>query len=111
MQKADETRLHHMLDAALEAVASAQGRSRDDLDTDRVWTLGLVKCVEIVGEAAGRISEESRAKLPSIPWAPIVGMRNRLVHAYFEIDLDQVWKTVTEDLPPLISQLQDILSP
>ena len=109
MLKADEVRLSHMLDAASEAVKSARGRSREDLDRDKVWALGLVKCVEIIGEAAGKVSDETRAKLPQIPWAPIVGMRNRLVHAYFELDLEQVWKTVTEDLPPLIAELKKAL--
>lgn len=109
MPKDDRIRLRHMLDAAREAVRSAQGRARSDLDRDRVWTLGLVKCVEIVGEAAGRIGEEARARHPRIPWAQIVAMRNRLVHGYFDMDLDQIWKTITEDLPPLITELEAAL--
>ncbi len=106
----DLIRLRHRLDASREAVASAAGRSRADLDRDRVWALGLIKCVEIVGEAAGKIGKDLRARHPQVPWAPIVAMRNRLVHAYFDIDPEQVWKAVTEDLPALIAQIEDVLS-
>jgi uncharacterized protein with HEPN domain len=98
-----------MRDAAREAMKSASGRTRNDLDTNLVWTLGLVKCVEIIGEAAARIGNETKEKNPQIPWAQIVAMRNRLVHLYFDIDLDQVWNAVTEDLPALVTQLQEIL--
>jgi uncharacterized protein with HEPN domain len=98
-----------MLDAAREAIRSASGRTRNDLDNDLVWTLGLVKCVEIIGEAAARIGNETKERNPQIPWAQIVAMRNRLVHLYFDIDLDQVWNAVTEDLPALVTQLQEML--
>jgi uncharacterized protein with HEPN domain len=71
--------------------------------------LGLVKCVEIIGEAAARMGKETKDRNPQVPWAQIIAMRNRLVHLYFEIDLDQVWKAITEDLPPLAVQLQAML--
>ena len=109
MPKSDRARLRHMLDAAREAIRSASGRTRNDLDNDLVWTLGLVKCVEIIGEAAARIGNETKERNPQIPWAQIVAMRNRLVHLYFDIDLDQVWNAVTEDLPALVTQLQEML--
>ncbi len=111
MQKDDRIRLRHMLDAALEATKSVEGRTRSDLDRNRVWTLGLMKCVEIIGEAAGRVGPGTRGEYPQVPWSRIVAMRNRLVHAYFDVDLDQVWKAVTEDLPPLADMLQEILGP
>lgn len=89
MRKDDLIRLRHMLDASREAVASTAGRSRADLDRDRVWALGLIKCVEIVGEAAAKIrSKDLQARHPNVPWAQIVSMRNRLVYAYFDIDLE-----------------------
>ncbi len=106
---ADTIRLRHMLDAGQEAVRSAKSRGRSDLDHDRLWALGIVKCIEIIGEAAARVSPETRQRLPEIPWAQVVGMRNRLVHAYFDLDLDQVWNAVTEDPPPLLADLRDIL--
>jgi len=98
-----------MLDAALEAVSFAADHERADLDSDRLLVLGLLKCVEIIGEAAVHVSEKTRLLYPQIPWAAITGMRNRLVHVYFDIDLDQVWEAVIKDVPPLIVELEKIL--
>lgn len=106
MNKADLIRLHHMLDAAREAQTFIQGKTRPDLEQNRMLVLSLLKLVEIVGEAAANISPESRAQHPEIPWALIVGMRNRLVHGYFDVDLDRVWDTVTHDVPELIVMLE-----
>ena len=111
MRRHDENRLRHMLDAAREAVSFARGRTRGDLDTDRQLVLSLVKDIEIVGEAATRVSEPARRRLPEMPWERIVGMRNRLVHAYFDVNLDIVWKTVREDLPALIALLESAIPP
>jgi uncharacterized protein with HEPN domain len=98
-----------MLEAAGEAVLFAHNRTRKDLDSDRMLTLSIVKSVELIGEAATRISKEVRDTHPEIPWTDIVAMRNRLIHVYFDIDLDRVWDTVTDDLPPLISALEKII--
>ena len=62
-------------------------------------TLSIVKPVELIGEAASRVSKGSRNEYPEIPWKDIVAMRNRLIHVYFDIDLDRIWDTVTDDLP------------
>lgn len=102
MQKNDLIRLRHMLDAALEATQFAAGRSRSDLDENRMLVLCLVKEIEIIGEAAGRVSPETQKSLPELPWPDIVAMRNRLIHAYHDVNLDLVWDTITHDLPPLI---------
>ena len=104
----DTTRVRHMLDAAREALSFVEGITRADLDADRKTALSLVKCIEIIGEAAARVSEDLREAHSEIPWAAIVGMRNRLIHGYFDIDLDRVWDTVTNNLPPLISDLERI---
>jgi len=109
MLKDDWTRLRHMLDAAREAVQFAQGRTRQDLNHDRMLALSLTKCIEIIGEAAAQISDMTRSQAPTIPWQDIVSMRNRLIHAYFDIDLDRVWDTITDDLPPLIEFLEKLL--
>lgn len=108
MSRSDDIRLRHMLDAAREAVSFADGRERGDLESDRQFALALVKAIEIVGEAAGSVGESTRLELADIPWPAIVAMRNRLVHAYFTIDLDIVWQTVRQDLPILIAQLESI---
>ena len=103
--------MRHMLGAAREAGSFATGRTRGDLDTDRQLVLALVKGIEIVGEAATLITEATREQLPAIPWEEIIGMRNRLVHAYFSINLDIVWQTVQEDLPRLIALLDPLVPP
>ncbi len=110
MQKDDLIRLRHMLDAAQEAISFVAGKSRRDLNLNRMLALSLVKDIEIIGEAASKITLETREQLAQVPWAMIIGMRNRLIHAYFEIDLDILWKTVAEDIPPLISMLEEIIS-
>ena len=70
----------------------------------------MVKAVEIIGEAASHITDEFQAKHTQAPWAPIRGMRHRLVHAYYDIDLAGLWNTVSDALPPLIAELQQIIS-
>lgn len=109
MRRNDEIRCRHMLDASPEAASFARGRTRNDLDNDRQLVLALVKDIEIVSETASRITEPTRQHLSETPWKQIVGMRNRLVHAYFDISLDVVWRTVLEDFPELISVLEPAL--
>jgi uncharacterized protein with HEPN domain len=109
MRKDDAIRLLHMLDAAKESESFVRDKTRDDLDSDRKLVLALVKSVETIGEAASKISEECRKDLSEIPWVDIIGMRNRLIHAYFDINLDILWKTLIEDLPSLIGDLERII--
>jgi uncharacterized protein with HEPN domain len=109
MFKDDRVRLRHMLDAGREAVGFLGNRPRADLSSDRQLVLALVKAIEIIGEAAYRTAPETQARAVSIPWGDIVGMRHRLVHAYFDIDLDILWKTVHDDLPLLIAALESHL--
>ncbi len=104
----DPVRLRHTLDVA-RAVSFAQNRTRSDLDTGRMLTLALVRCLEILGEAASRITKEHQDELPQIPWPQMIGMRNRIIHAYFNIRLEVVWDTVTLNLPPLIAELEKII--
>ena len=110
MDRSDEVRLLHMLDAAREALSFIDGKARHDLDESRMLVLSLVKEVEIIGEAAYRVSEPSRNELPDIPWANVIGMRNRLVHAYFDINLDVLWQTLVGDLPHAVPQLEPALA-
>ena len=105
----DSNFLRDMLDAAREALSFAQGKERADLDKDRKLVLSIVHLVEIIGEAADHVSREFQGTHPEIPWPVIIGMRNRLAHAYFEVDLDRAWDTVKDDLPPLIAQLEKIV--
>ena len=104
----DRVSITDMLDHSREAVDVLGGLSREDLGRNRVMQLALTRLVEIVGEAANRVSEEIRQENPGIPWPQIVGMRNRLVHGYDVIDYGLLWDTITADLPPLIAALQKI---
>ena len=110
MLKNDTVCLMHMLDAAREACSFVEGRKRNNLDRDRRLVLALVKSIEIIGEAAARVSKEYREITPQIPWQNIIGMRNRLIYAYFDINLDILWETVIDDLPPLIAEVKKIIS-
>jgi len=98
-----------MLDAARDALSFAEGRQRRDLDSDRQLVLAIVKCVEIIGEAASRVSPGARSEARELPWEDMVAMRHRLVHAYYEVDLDIVWSTVRHDLPPLAEAVEQVL--
>jgi uncharacterized protein with HEPN domain len=105
----DSTRLRHMLDHAIEARQMAQGRSRSDLDQDRQLNLALVRLMEIIGEAAGRVSQATCDSAPAIPWPSIISLRNRLIHGYDQVDFDILWDIVAIDLPPLIEELEKLL--
>ena len=109
MRNDDAIRLRHMLDAARDALSFAEGRSREDLDRDRQFVLAVVKCIEILGEAAARVSSEGQAEAAELPWRDMIDMRHRLVHAYYDVNLDVVWSTLREDLPPLIAALESVI--
>jgi uncharacterized protein with HEPN domain len=110
MLKNDLVRLRHILDAAREAVVFSRGNSRMDLDSDRKLCLSLVRLLEIIGEAARGISSGCQEAHPGIPWSKMIGMRDRLIHGYFDVNLDVVWNTVLQDLPPLVARLEDLLA-
>ena len=98
----DIIRLRHLREAAEKAIHFSPGRTRQSLDDDELLRLGLTKLVEIVGEAAKQVSEQTRSAHPEVPWSAAARMRDRLIHHYFDIDLDILWVTVTEDLPKLL---------
>ena len=110
LKRDDTVRLQHMADAASSAIAFVQDCTVADLQHDLMRRLAIVKLVEIIGEAASRVSEPARESAPEISWRDIVGTRNRLVHAYFDVDLDVLWITATRDLPALLAQLRDVLA-
>lgn len=97
-----------MLDAARNACDFVQGRSRQDLDSDRMLRFALVHALEIFGEVAASLSSDTLDHYPQVPWSDIIGMRHRLAHGYYDVNLDIVWETVQAALPPLISTLDTI---
>jgi uncharacterized protein with HEPN domain len=105
-QRDDQVSLRQMLSHAREALALAKGKSRQDLDRERVLVLALLQLLQIIGEAASRISPAYCTAHPEIPWPQIVALRNRLIHGYDVIDLDIVWSILTTDLPRLVVELE-----
>ncbi len=106
----DRVSLLDMRNYAAEAVELTDGKSLDDVLQDRVMQLALLKLVETVGEAANRVSEKTKKKHETVPWSQIIGMRNRLVHGYHDVNLDVLWKVILQDLPLLIKQLDTIIA-
>lgn len=110
MNEKDETRLRDMLDAAYQARKFVEGKARPALEeNDMLLGFAVVRALEIVGEAASKITPETRAQFSQIKWPDMIGMRNRIVHDYLNVDYDIVWKVVIEDLPDLITELEKII--
>ncbi len=109
MEQKDLNRLKHMLDAAKTILEHAKNKQLSDLEKDRLLLGGIIRELMLIGEAANAISPQTKAQIPSIPWKDITGMRNQLVHAYFEISYKIIWMTVKEDIPKLIAVLETTL--
>lgn len=109
MNTQDKVRLRHMLDAARAAMSFVEGHTRASLDHNQMFAFAVVRAIEIVGEAAARISPETQQAASQIPWKGITGMRQKIVHDYFDIDYEVVWQTVTERLPELVVELEKLL--
>lgn len=102
----DRIRAQHMLEAARDVATIAAGRSMDDLRTDMPMRRAMVNAIQEIGEAAAKISPIGRARINAIPWGVVVGMRNRLVHGYDEINVEVVWKVAAEEVHVLIAALE-----
>jgi uncharacterized protein with HEPN domain len=111
MSPRDLVYVGHMLDMARKAVGKVQGLARDAYDTDENVRLALIHLVQVIGEAARRVSGAFTASHPEIPWENIVGMRHKVVHDYLGVDEDIVWQVVTEDLPKLVEALEPLVPP
>ena len=105
----DNVYLGHMMDTARRACAKCAGLGRAQFDADENLRLALLHLVQIIGEAARRVSAETRNAHPEIPWLEITGMRHKIVHDYMNIREDLLWEAVTKDLPPLIAMLEKIV--
>lgn len=110
-EKNDLVRLSHIRDASAKAISFVDGKNRKSLDEDEILVFALIHALTIIGEAASNITETFRLMHPQIPWALMIGMRHRVVHAYFETDLDIVWDTINKNLPALLQEIDQILPP
>lgn len=106
MRAEDRIRVRHMVEACEAAIRFVAGRQRNDLDNDEMLLFAVVRAVEIIGEAASKVTEEVCTTHGDIPWRAIIGMRNRLIHAYFEINAQTVWETATVEIPALLPRLR-----
>ncbi len=111
MYKDEWIYIAHMLEMSQKAVNLIEGIDRHDYDQDETLRLALTHLVQVIGEAAQRVSLESRGAYPDVPWKEIVGMRNRIVHDYLNVDEDVIWEVIRQDLPPLITVLEKIIPP
>ena len=109
MARNDDDRLGHMLEAATKATRLIQGLTLSDLKADELRSLAVTHLLEILGEAAKGVSDETRAMHPQLPWTQMAATRDRLIHGYFSVDLDIIWEILTHDLPPLIASLETAL--
>jgi len=110
MSKHDpEVSLRQILAYAKEAVEISRGKTRQDLDNERLLNLALTRLLELLGEAANRVPEEVRSKYPDLPWLQMIAARNRLIHGYDCVDFDILWAIIQNDLPVLMIRLEEIL--
>lgn len=105
----DESYLLDILIFARDASDLSAGLGWDEFKTSRVHQLAISKTLELIGEAASKISSETKAAHPEIPWNEMVGMRNRLVHDYLRVNLQKVWDTIQNDITPLINSIEPLV--
>ncbi len=105
----DVIRVRHMLEAIEEALGFAKGKQASDLADNRMLALALTKEIELIGEAASKLTLQYKQKHSEIPWQQIVATRNRLIHGYYSIDYGIVWTTVERELPKLETALKTLL--
>ena len=111
MPRGDLLYLGHMLDVAVQAIGKLQEKDREEYDEDENLRLAVTHLVQMIGEAARRVSPEVQQRYPQIPWSDIIGMRHKIVHDYLDIDFDVVWEVIKTDLPDLVAHLEPIVPP
>ena len=111
MQHDDLVYVGHMLDVGRKASAKVRGLSRASFDADENVRLAVAHLIQTMGEAGRRVSPAYRAANPGIPWSKIIGMRNKVVHDYLNVDFDIVWGVATVELPPLLAALETLMPP
>ncbi len=105
----DQIRMKHMLDAAEKLVLFTKDSKREDLDKDEKLGLAVVRLTEILGEAASKITDETREEHSDFPWREMTSTRNRLIHGYFDVDYDIIWAIIKNDIPGVIEKIKVLL--
>jgi uncharacterized protein with HEPN domain len=111
MQRDDSVYVRQMIDLARKAITKVAGKTRADFDGDEDLRYVLLHLVQIVGEAARRVSQEFQRRHLEIPWSDVIGMRHKIVHDYMDINERLLWEVVTTELPPLIERLSRLVPP
>ena len=101
--------LEDMLSSAKEVIEFTKGMEFQNFRQDRKTINATLRSLEVMGEAAKKIPEQIRVKYPTVPWRDIAGMRDKLIHEYHGVDLNIIWKTIQEEIPPLIPVLEAVL--
>lgn len=109
MNKSDTVYLEHILDAIGQIETYVAGLTYRQFSENRLVQDGVIRQLEIIGEAARSLSEEFRAQHTDLPWQQIIGLRNRLIHAYFDVNLGIIWDIVQSDIPPLRDKISGLL--
>ncbi|MGB9895177.1 MAG: DUF86 domain-containing protein [Thermoproteota archaeon] len=109
MKKDDLVYLNHILDAISKIEVYTRDITYEQFMSNSLIQDGVVRQLEIIGEATKRLSNNIKEKYPEIPWKDIAGMRDKLIHEYFGVDLDAVWDTIKKDIPDLKTKLQTIM--
>ncbi len=105
----DVVYLRHIYDAAARITFYLQGVSESEFAETALLQDGVIRQLEIIGEATRHLSQSLRMQYPEIPWQDMAGMRNKLIHDYFGVDIEAVWLTATQDVPQLKDQIEALL--
>lgn len=101
--------INDILNSIEEAIEFTGSMTFDEFSQDKKTVNAVIRSLEVLGEAAGKIPDDLREEAAEIPWEKIIGMRNKLIHEYFGVDLEIVWTVIKEELPPLIQHLNKLL--
>ena len=101
--------INDILASIQEAIEFTGGMTFDEFSRDKKTINAVIRSLEVLGEASRKIPDHLKAETPEVPWKRMAGMRNKLIHEYFGVDLEIVWAVIKEDLPPLVHHLEKLL--